>query len=119
MSLTSRERTTHWRQHITDWQASGLSGAAYCQQHQLTYHCFVYWRSKFTKGATPSPESPTPTGQAMNSFVAVQPPPQSSTISHSLGDGVDHLQLALPNGLVILNIRDTNLRTVRSLLEQL
>ncbi len=28
--MTPVERKRLWQQHITDWQASGLSGMAYC-----------------------------------------------------------------------------------------
>lgn len=30
----------HWLTHITAWQSSGLSQAAYCRQRQLTYGTF-------------------------------------------------------------------------------
>ena len=29
--------------HITNWQASGLSMAAYCREASLPYHRFSYW----------------------------------------------------------------------------
>jgi hypothetical protein len=32
--------STHWKTHIAAWQGSGLSQAAYCRQHQLTYTTF-------------------------------------------------------------------------------
>jgi len=28
--------STHWKQHIEAWQASGLSQAAYCRRHGLS-----------------------------------------------------------------------------------
>ena len=28
--------STHWKQHIEAWQASGLSQAAYCRQHGVS-----------------------------------------------------------------------------------
>jgi hypothetical protein len=46
MVHTQREQI--WQQRITDWQASGLSGMAYCKQQSLTYCRFVYWRKKLT-----------------------------------------------------------------------
>ncbi len=33
----THEREQLWQQHITQWQASGLSGMAYCKQQSLTY----------------------------------------------------------------------------------
>ncbi|WP_306767928.1 IS66 family insertion sequence element accessory protein TnpA [Martelella alba] len=38
------QRAEQWRELITAWQTSGLSGQVFCQQQQLTYHQFVYWR---------------------------------------------------------------------------
>jgi hypothetical protein len=32
--------SAHWQTHIEAWQSSGLSQAAYCRQHQLTYTTF-------------------------------------------------------------------------------
>ena len=34
------ELPDHWKAHIEAWQGSGLSQAAYCRQHQLTYTTF-------------------------------------------------------------------------------
>jgi hypothetical protein len=44
--MTPTERAQVWQQHITDWQATGVSGSAYCKQQSLVYHQFVYWRRK-------------------------------------------------------------------------
>ncbi|WP_446718544.1 IS66 family insertion sequence element accessory protein TnpA, partial [Halomonas sp. BC1] len=33
--MTHAERKRLWQQHIEDWQTSGLSGMAYCQQQSL------------------------------------------------------------------------------------
>ena len=35
-----------WREHIQLKKDSGLSGAAYCRQHELTCHQLYYWESK-------------------------------------------------------------------------
>ena len=52
--MTSTERAHAWQRHMTDWQASGASGSAYCKQQSLAYHQFVYWRQKLT----PTDDSP-------------------------------------------------------------
>ncbi|EBA00052.1 hypothetical protein MELB17_16858 [Marinobacter sp. ELB17] len=44
--MTPTERAHVWQHHITDWQATGVSGSAYCKQQSLIYHQFVYWRRK-------------------------------------------------------------------------
>ncbi|KEY58180.1 hypothetical protein [Serratia sp. DD3] len=45
--MKSQQRADYWREQIILWQASDLSGQIFCQQHQLTYHQFVYWRQKY------------------------------------------------------------------------
>src|SRR5680860_1728188 len=52
--MTPTERAHAWQRHMTDWQASGVSGSAYCKQQSLVYHQFVYWRQKLT----PTEDSP-------------------------------------------------------------
>ena len=109
------ERSTHWQHHIDGWQASDLSAADYCRQHQLTYHCFLYWRRKFVSTA----EQPMPADsatQALSAFVAVSPQSVAdATDIEASGAGVA-LHLRLPNGLEIRNIDGNNLGNVRSLL---
>ena len=36
-----------WRQQIQAWRASGLTQAAYCQQHGLNPYTFTGWRQRF------------------------------------------------------------------------
>jgi len=97
----SDQRCQYWREHINSWRKSGHSGAAYCLLHQLVYHQFSYWRRKFLDShAQLTPCEPT-------GFIRV------------LGTGTESpvgLSLALPNGLVIQDIGDTNVGVVRQLL---
>ena len=91
----------YWREHINSWRESGHSGAAYCQLHQLVYHQFSYWRRKF-QDSHAQLTSCEPAG-----FVRVL----GADTESSTG-----LSLALPNGLVIQNIGDSNVNVVRQLL---
>ena len=43
------EKQQQWSEHIADWEASGLTQSIFCQQHNLSYATFVYWRSYFKK----------------------------------------------------------------------
>ena len=36
----------YWQEQIQLKQESGLSRAAYCKKHDLSYHKFVYWEQK-------------------------------------------------------------------------
>ena len=35
-----------WREHIEHWRNSGMSQRAYCEQHDLKLHVFIYWKRK-------------------------------------------------------------------------
>lgn len=35
-----------WREHVTVWRSSGLSAAAFCREHALSYAQFVYWQRR-------------------------------------------------------------------------
>ncbi len=37
---------SRWLQHVIAWETSGLSQADFCQQQQLVYGTFVYWRHR-------------------------------------------------------------------------
>lgn len=71
----THEREQLWQQHITQWQASGLSGMAYCKQQSLTYCRFVYWRKKLTHGV---PDDAAPSG-----FARVAPAPTVKLVGAS------------------------------------
>ncbi len=42
--IKKTDKSAFWQQHQQSWLDSGLSQKAYCQQHNLSYHLFVYWR---------------------------------------------------------------------------
>ncbi|MBU0655271.1 MAG: IS66 family insertion sequence element accessory protein TnpB [Gammaproteobacteria bacterium] len=108
-------RLAYWQAQLQRFQSSGLSGVQYCEQEQLSYHGFVYWRRKLcgTAGKPPGegkrPVLPEPSG-----FVTVRPALPGTDAR--TGDG---LELSLPNGLVIRNIHPGNVALLRRLLEQL
>jgi hypothetical protein len=98
--MKSQQRADYWREQITLWQASGLSGQIFCQQHQLTYHQFVYWRQKYRE-----PEENISPG-----FVKVT----ATALVNSA-----ELTLSLPNGLVITGLNDSNVTLLGAILRQL
>lgn len=72
----------HWHTHITAWQSSDLSQAAYCRQHQLTYGTFSARLCEFraqAKSSLPTPPVLLP--------IQVQPPtlPKDGLILHHKG----------------------------------
>jgi hypothetical protein len=38
----------HWQAHISAQKKSGLSRAAYCKEHNLSYHTATYWSRKLS-----------------------------------------------------------------------
>jgi hypothetical protein len=105
--MTHTERRRLWQQHIEDWQASGLSGMAYCQQQSLTYCRFVYWRKKLAEPGAELPERPA----ASSGFakVAAVPGPASS----------EGLTVSLPGGVSITGLHAGNVELLGAVLRQL
>ena len=38
-----------WQRHVAAFKDSGISARAYCTQHSLVYHRFLYWYRKLCK----------------------------------------------------------------------
>ncbi len=102
--MTSQERQQFWQQYIGAWQATDLSGTAFCKQHDLSYPQFNYWRKKFqvAEGAE------KPAGFAKVTQV---------TASHSRL--YDELGIHLPSGISFSGVNAGNLDVVLALLRQL
>ena len=100
--MTTEQRRAFWSEKVAAWQASGLSGQAFCQQHQLTYHQFSYWRRKFQDQQQ---------DQAPSGFARVVPAGASAP---SAG-----LTVSLPSGLAISGIDAGNIGLVGEIVRQL
>lgn len=103
--MTRTEREQVWHQHIMDWQASGLSGMAYCKQQSLTYCRFVYWRKKL---AEPEPVSE---GEMPSGFARVAAAPNA--------EASEGLTLSLPGGVSITGLHAGNVDLLGAVLRQL
>lgn len=44
---SKQTRRGAWYRHITAWQASGLSQAAYCREQQIKLPNFYYWSGRY------------------------------------------------------------------------
>jgi hypothetical protein len=44
------ERRERWQELVGDWEASGMSGAAFCRERGLVYAQFMYWRKRLEAG---------------------------------------------------------------------
>jgi hypothetical protein len=47
--LRDLDKEWHWRNVISDWDASGLNGAQYCRERGITYSQFRDWRIEIEK----------------------------------------------------------------------
>lgn len=41
-----QEKQRYWGEHLSKWKESGLSQSAYCREHQLNLHRFIYWKER-------------------------------------------------------------------------
>jgi len=46
---TPEDKCQLWSERIAAWKISGLSQQKYCDQTQLTYSTFVYWRGRLKR----------------------------------------------------------------------
>ncbi|MEX2366182.1 MAG: IS66 family insertion sequence element accessory protein TnpB [Pseudohongiellaceae bacterium] len=101
--MTTQEHQQYWQQQIGACQAAGLSGAAYCKQHDLSYHKFVYWRRKLSKHEGIKKSAAVPVGFA-------------KVMSQPLATG---LTLSLPGGLSVSGFHAGNIELLGTVLKQL
>ena len=71
--------SAHWKAHINVWQSSGLSQAAYCRQHQLTYSTFSARLCEFRGQAKSTPLAPP---VLLPIHVQPHPSPEASLVLH-------------------------------------
>jgi hypothetical protein len=51
--MSRSDKPQFWQAHINAWKASGLSQAQYCQQQEIQFHTFAYWRTRLNRTAAP------------------------------------------------------------------
>ncbi len=47
--MTSEYKHDFWRRHIEGWRQSKLSQKAYCQQQDVSFSSFGYWRARLNR----------------------------------------------------------------------
>lgn len=95
--MTSGIRTqkyTFWKEHIEQWQESGLSQPAYCESHGIKMTTFSFYRHRLLNSHFLSEPS--------FKFVAAEPKTSNSS------SPIAALQLMLPNGIRIGVSSDAN-----------
>lgn len=74
------QRRRRWEKRIAHWRARGLSMAAYCRQHELSYTVLVRWRRRFEQGAVAAP--------ALTLIPVVAPAPSRCPLVIRLAGGI-------------------------------
>lgn len=68
-------KASYWQNHVEQWQSSGLSQKAYCEQYHLKPCNLSYWKNKFEDQGEAKAES---------GFIPVALEPTSPRLSHGL-----------------------------------
>jgi hypothetical protein len=107
--MTATEKVHFWQQQMNDWEATGLSGNAYCKQQSLIYHQFVYWRQRLTSAENNPKLAPAATG-----FTQVI----SSVPGVSTGE-INGLTVSLSGGISISGLHAGNIDLLGAVLRPL
>ncbi len=83
---TTPKTQQHWEDHINAWRLSGLTQAAYCEQHSLNLNQLIYQKSKHDGKRQHQPNA-KPSTSAFAS-VAVTPSSRSEGLTLRLASGV-------------------------------
>lgn len=80
--MTKKEQSAYWQSLVDKQAESGLTGAAFCREHQINRSRFYYWRRRFRVNA--SIEATSPGG-----FVELIPYPKkpSAGVHIHIGNG--------------------------------
>jgi len=54
--MKSAQKKDFWQQHIQAWEQSKLPQKVYCQQHNISYANFGYWRTRLKRLGNPAPK---------------------------------------------------------------
>ena len=111
--MVAKARVQDWQIIISAWQASGLSGMAFCKANNHAYHKFSYWRRRLR----PSTYSPVAEGDHDHGFTQVIPvaPHRQSMAMPAPAT----LSIALPNGIIVSGVCAGNVAVLGALLRQL
>lgn len=103
--MNNGERVAHWQRVMTEWKDSGLSGMAFCKQHDHPYPQFTYWRKKLR---TEESDQPTPPA----GFARV-------TAAEPIGEPASELTVTLPGGVSITGLHAGNVDLLGAIVRQL
>jgi hypothetical protein len=117
-----QELADYWYKQVATWQKSGLSCQAFCNQHNLIYHRFAYWKKKYqTRELRTTENSASGSGftQVIMAKGLASYPPTSTSTTTSTATSALTLTLTLPSGITIGGLHPDNIAWLGALLEQL
>lgn len=80
--MTDEHKQDFWQRHINNWSQSQLTQKAYCQQNDITFASFGYWRTRLNR-----------TVKTGNKLIPINLSPRAESIDVFLPGG---LRLAVP-----------------------
>ena len=101
MAQSPQQLRSVWANHIQQHHESGLTGKAYCEQNNLNYDQFGYWKKRIKDQSNQHAEQ---SRQAKFTPVTVTSPSASSGLSISLPNGVTVNGIAAHNQALTLSI---------------
>jgi len=107
----SNTELSYWQNQVVEWQRSNLSVAAYCRRHQVTYHKFLYWRSKLDRSSLSEPLAKEVSG--FTRVVSQRVDVSEFTTSQPA------LTVTLPNGIKVDGLYASNISLLGDILRQL
>ena len=105
MGQSSQQLRSAWANHIQQHHESGLTGKAYCEQNNLNYDQFGYWKKRIKNQSNQHAEQ---SRQAKFIPVTVSSPSVSAGLS-----------ILLPNGVTVSGIAEHNQALTLSIVEAL
>lgn len=89
-----------WKGHSDAWKASGITQAAYCAQHGISYQGFVYQHNRMARKVK------------RTAVKFVEAKPEKATVNSQTAG----LQLMLPNGIRVGIANDVNAELLKAVL---
>jgi hypothetical protein len=53
----TRKKKEYWFAKVSEWQSSGKSARAWCQENNVAYQSFLQWRRQYSEFNEPHPEN--------------------------------------------------------------
>jgi hypothetical protein len=57
LSVGVKTKSAYWLSHFEKWASSSLSQEKYCEQQEISFASFGYWRTKLLAGSKSKPAS--------------------------------------------------------------